>query len=317
MAPPRRSYYEYEDNSSDEMSDATNDGPPPRRQRTSISSTKSENSENTVRRRVRGPSKKPCPNKNAQMARLNREKKKQYVESLEGQLNYYTERTERYKRIIHKQSINERRLQAEVNYLKSVLRNKSSITKLLESLNANLNRSRPNQEQTCSSQNERSTPAKFPIFSEGKRKQLLEDSKIESGEGLFHHEDYDFLAETDRIESNYGGGPLLSELSSKPESLGCQLTPPGMENNYQSLQDNLSLVPSSLDSFDIFEYCGLDEANALDIDTPPDSLPEESYFNNSDNLGKNSGICLHVNSSRVSLEFCASCQMNSIHSEME
>lgn len=275
------------------------------------------------------------------MARLNREKKKQYVESLEGQLNYYTERTEHYKRIIHKQSINERRLQAEVNYLKSVLKNKSNISKLLESLNANLNRSRPNQEQTCSSPNETGTHAKVSIFSEGKKKQFFEDSKIKSDEGLFHNGDYDFLAETDRIVSNYGktpqeltlpqldpslkndhdytspllsagDGPLLSGYSAKPENIGCQLTPPGMENNYQPLQDNLSL-----DTFDIFDYCGLDEASALDIDTPPDSILEETYFNNSDNLAKNAGICLHVNSSRVSLEFCASCQMNSMHSEIE
>lgn len=305
MAPQRFSAYKYEDcYSSDEMSDATDDGPPLERQRTSIFvKAESVSAEKVVRGRK--PSKTPSLNKNAQLARKNRERKKQYLEGLEGQVKCLKELNDGYRSIIHEQSVNERRLQAEVNYLESVLHKKSSITNFMGSLNENL-KSRPNQEETCSSRNEKAIHAKEKLFS---KKEILEDIKTEPDNGVLGGR-YEALAEFDdcgktslkspQLDHNFNSdhiSPLLSAeegplLGLKSESFDHQLplTPLSLEDNsdkYQSLQHDLNIEPPNLlpsDNFDIVAYfSGLDgEVSALDFETQPIPFMEENYFDHSD-----------------------------------
>ena len=268
--------YEYQDNSTDGMSDATNDGLPPKRQRKSTSTNSKFSEDSCVRRRGRRSSKNACPNRNAQMARENREKKKKYIQHLEGQVKHYSEQTKRCESIIQKQQINERRLQAKVAYLQSILNNRSNITVLLKSLNENLKKNVPNQEQMYS-------------------RPILEDSKIQSNDQLVHNGNCEDLAQTERIELYGRNSPEFVDLypnlnlyvysitpanhllltgddpflSPKPESVDLPFTPVSTEDiseKYHSLKDNLDL-----------ENCGLDEARALDFGTQPNPFFEDIY----------------------------------------
>lgn len=63
-----------------------------------------------TRRRGRGPSKRPCQNRNAQMARQNRLRKKAYLEKIEHKLLYYQQENKNLVNIIRKQSADVRRL---------------------------------------------------------------------------------------------------------------------------------------------------------------------------------------------------------------
>ncbi|CAG5083285.1 Protein of unknown function [Cotesia congregata] len=99
-----------------------------------------EQSEFQKRKRGRGPSKRPCLNRNALMARANRQKKKEYVEHIESKLMHYRQEIKELTTKNQKQCIDLKRLTAEVSYLKNILNNNSSITSLLKSMNEILSR---------------------------------------------------------------------------------------------------------------------------------------------------------------------------------
>ncbi|PBC32504.1 hypothetical protein APICC_07421 [Apis cerana cerana] len=90
------------------------------------------------RKRGRGPSKRPCLNRNALMARENRLRKKAYLEKIENKLSFYQQENKNLVNIIKKQGIDIKRLSGEVAYLKSVLNNNTSITTLLRTINDGL-----------------------------------------------------------------------------------------------------------------------------------------------------------------------------------
>ncbi|KAG7197036.1 hypothetical protein KM043_017568 [Ampulex compressa] len=76
-------------------------------------SDKRSNDNTVTRRRGRGPSKRPCQNRNAQMARQNRLRKKAYLEKIEHKLLYYQQENKNLVNIIRKQSADVRRLSGQ------------------------------------------------------------------------------------------------------------------------------------------------------------------------------------------------------------
>ncbi|KAJ8674868.1 hypothetical protein QAD02_010654 [Eretmocerus hayati] len=92
------------------------------------------------RKRGRGPSKRPCLNRNALMARENRQRKKEYMERIEGKLKDYQQEHHELSSTIQKQATEIKRLNAEVTYLKTVLNNNTVISSLLKSMNDSLKR---------------------------------------------------------------------------------------------------------------------------------------------------------------------------------
>ncbi|XP_074099795.1 uncharacterized protein LOC141527929 isoform X2 [Cotesia typhae] len=110
-----------------------------------------EASELQPRKRGRGPSKRPCLNRNALMARANRQKKKEYVEHIESKLMHYRQEIKELTTKNQKQCIDLKRLTAEVSYLKNILNNNSSITSLLKSMNEILARGRRKSKGEASS----------------------------------------------------------------------------------------------------------------------------------------------------------------------
>ncbi|KAJ8688639.1 hypothetical protein QAD02_024434 [Eretmocerus hayati] len=92
------------------------------------------------RKRGRGPSKRPCLNRNALMARENRQRKKEYMERIEAKLKAYQQEHHELSSTIQKQAAEIKRLNAEVTYLKTVLNNNTIISSLLKSMNDSLKR---------------------------------------------------------------------------------------------------------------------------------------------------------------------------------
>lgn len=99
----------------------------------------------TARRRGRGPSKRPCLNRNALMARENRQRKKEYIERIENRLQACQKDNMELSTTIKQQNIEIKRLTSEVSYLKTVLNNKSRISALLQAMNESLQRMHGNE----------------------------------------------------------------------------------------------------------------------------------------------------------------------------
>ncbi|CAB0033138.1 unnamed protein product [Trichogramma brassicae] len=91
-----------------------------------------------ARRRGRGPSKRPCLNKNALMARENRQRKKEYVEKIEAELASLQKENHELRSTIECQSGEIKKLSCEVKYLKNVLRNDTLVTTLMKAMNDSL-----------------------------------------------------------------------------------------------------------------------------------------------------------------------------------
>ncbi|KAK0161310.1 hypothetical protein PV327_009794 [Microctonus hyperodae] len=133
--------YYAENSSSDELdSIPDNDLSSSRANGCSNGSNNSDKNESKSRKRGRGPSNKPCINRNALMARQNRQKKKEYVESIENKLAYFRNENRKFVDIVKRQNINLKRLNAEVTYLKNILKNNTTITALLSSMNTIMNK---------------------------------------------------------------------------------------------------------------------------------------------------------------------------------
>ena len=92
------------------------------------------------RRRGRGPSKRPCLNRNALMARENRQRKKEYIERIENKLKYYQQEHANLNTTIQKQALEIKKLTNDVNYLRTVLKNSTLISNLLASMNDSLSK---------------------------------------------------------------------------------------------------------------------------------------------------------------------------------
>ena len=104
----------------------------------SSSASLSGKSPPTQRRRGRGPSKRPCLNRNALMARENRQKKKQYIECMEESLKQLRDENHLLKDTINTQQDTIKQLKQEVHYLHNVVANAPEIEKLLRGINAHL-----------------------------------------------------------------------------------------------------------------------------------------------------------------------------------
>lgn len=126
------------------------------------------------RKRGRGPSKRPCLNRNALMARENRQRKKEYIERIEARLRVFQQENQELNGTIQRQALEIKKLSKEVVYLKNVLNNNSVITSLLSSMNESLGRMHgPDANKPCDAANAAAAcngldkPADFADFAAG------------------------------------------------------------------------------------------------------------------------------------------------------
>lgn len=330
------------------------------------------------RKRGRGPSKRPCLNRNALMARENRLKKKAYLEKIENKLLFYQQENKNLVNIIKKQGIDLKRLTGEVAYFKSVLNNNTSITALLKTINDGLQKIStqkrnslrlnhvsecPNEldvqhKCTCSTnvkenilntQNtdifitnvnndsliERGT-SKDPnneSFINSRRQLACKNSSIDKISSSFLDSDHNYTVSKSTIVN------VKNNLQSKEETnLITSTTNLISEDNYmdntKELNNLLPIAQADLPNanekkdtdtigidFDQFSSFNMDIFEDLpkcdEMMNTVDSLNDASNLFKADEISQtldNTGICLHVNSDKVSLEFCAICHLNSKNS---
>ncbi|XP_012169762.2 uncharacterized protein LOC100649668 isoform X1 [Bombus terrestris] len=330
------------------------------------------------RKRGRGPSKRPCLNRNALMARENRLKKKAYLEKIENKLLFYQQENKNLVNIIKRQGIDLKRLTGEVAYFKSVLNNNTSITALLKTINDGLqkistqkkNSLRLNRVSECSNELDVqhkctcSTNVKENILNiqntdifitnvnndsliergtskdqnnesyiNSRRQLACKNSSIDKISSSFLDSDHNYTISKSTIVN------VKNSLQSKEETnLITSTTNLISEDNYmdntKELNNLLPIAQADLPNanekkdtdtigidFDQFSSFNMDIFEDLpkcdEMMNTVDSLNDASNLFKADEISQtldNTGICLHVNSDKVSLEFCAICHLNSKNS---
>ncbi|KZC14841.1 hypothetical protein WN55_07418 [Dufourea novaeangliae] len=338
-----------------------------------------------TRKRGRGPSKRPCLNRNALMARENRLRKKAYVEKIENKLSFYQQENKNLISVIRKQGIDIKRLSTEVAYLRSVLNNNTSLSALLKTINEGLqkmstqknNSLYPNrgseypndlgthhkctcytnvkenilnaqnsnifitnvnndvlteQDATESQINECQTNTKKPIACNLSHC-LMERYYIDKSISFFLNFDYTYISFKNLAVDTRSSPKKKDMLNTTTESIS--------EDCYMdSTKDLDSLLPiNQIDLSSISNIVEKKDTDAIGIDFDQlssfnmdifEDLPKcDEMMNAVDDLNDttnlftegqiagstdNCGICLHVNSDRISLEFCSICHLNSKNS---
>lgn len=330
------------------------------------------------RRRGRGPSKRPCLNRNALMARENRLRKKAYLEKIENKLSFYQKENKNLVNIIKKQSIDIKRLNGEVAYLKSVLNNNTSITALLKTINDGLrkinaqkkNSFPPNHISGCT--NEADTQHKCTCYTNIKenilnsqntnifitnvnndalaehnttenennesymnprRQYTCKDSNIGKISSSFLDSDHTYTISknpTVDTKNNSQNMETLNAITSSTSSI----SEDGYIDNVKDLDSLLPITQTDLSTIEEkkdADAIGIDfdQLSTFNMDIFEDLPKCDEIMNTVGGLNDtanlfteeeisqtldNTGICLHVNSDKVSLEFCSICHLNSKNS---
>ncbi|XP_054011882.1 uncharacterized protein LOC128894257 isoform X1 [Hylaeus anthracinus] len=332
------------------------------------------------RKRGRGCSKRPCLNKNALMARENRQKKKAYLEKVESMLSFYQKENKNLTDVIRKQSIDIKRLTGEVAYLRNVLKNNTNISLLLKTINNGLrkintlqkNSFHPHHVSQCS--NESETQCKCTCYTDSKEKVLHpQNSNI-----FINNDNNDILTKHSISESQSSKSYVnnKNQIICKNHNID-KIFPLSLDSDHtyaisetsiadvkNSLNDKetINTITSTTDLFSGDTYVNdenefdcllpVTQGDLSNVDEKKDNDPigidfdQLSSFNmdifedlpkcdemmdsveslnDTSNLfteeetshsPDNTGICLHVNSDKVSLEFCSICHLNSKNSRL-
>ncbi|CAK9828733.1 hypothetical protein ANTRET_LOCUS6200 [Anthophora retusa] len=331
------------------------------------------------RKRGRGPSKRPCLNRNALMARENRLRKKAYLEKIENKLSFYQQENKNLANIIRKQGVDIKRLTSEVAYLKSVLYNNTSITALLKTINDGLrkistqkkNSFHPHHASECSNglgpqckctcytnlkenilntqntnifiTNTNSDPLtehntteenqSSDSYVNARRQFTCKDSSIDKISSSFLDLDHTYT-----VSKNPTVDVKNNSQTKQPTNMITSTTSSGSEDSYMNNSKELdNLLPitqadiSSVEEKKDTDAIGLDfdQLTSFNMDIFEDLPKCDEMMNTVDSLNDasnlfteegisqtldNTGICLHVNSDKVSLEFCSICHLNSKNS---
>ncbi|XP_076758061.1 uncharacterized protein LOC143427650 isoform X1 [Xylocopa sonorina] len=332
------------------------------------------------RKRGRGPSKRPCLNRNALMARENRLRKKAYLEKIENKLSFYQQENKNLVNLIRKQGIHIKQLSGEVAYLRSVLNNNTSITALLKTINDGLQKISTQKKSSfhlnhvadCSNelndaQQQKSTYAmnakqnvlnaqntnifvanvnddtlmentingsqSNESYVNPKRPFTCKDLNINNSSSSFLDSDHTYTISKNPavdIKSNLPNKEMANSITSTTSSISddsyidntkdldnlLPITQTELPNIAEKKDgDTMGIDFDQLSTFnmDIFE----DLPKCDEIMNSVDSLNEASNLFTEEEISHtldNTGICLHVNSDKVSLEFCSTCHLNSKNS---
>ncbi|XP_026668177.1 uncharacterized protein LOC108623544 isoform X1 [Ceratina calcarata] len=324
------------------------------------------------RKRGRGPSKRPCLNRNALMARENRLKKKAYLEKIENKLSFYQQENKNLVNLIRKQGIHIKQLSGEVAYLRSVLYNNTSITALLKTINEGLqkintqkNSIRPNhtsespnktipQQNSCNPKEELLNSPNKDIFiandnsnsfmehniNESQSSESYDDSRkqftcknldISKISSCFLDYDHTYTVSKNPavdIKNNLPNKDKTNTITSTTSSVSedsymdnaKELDPllPIAEADLPNEERKESDIAMDFDQLSTFNMDIFDDLpKCEDIMTSVDGLNDPTNLFTEDDISQtldNTGICLHVNSDKVSLEFCSICHLNSKNS---
>lgn len=229
-------------------------------------------SNNGIQRRpTRVPNLK-IQNRNALLARENRKRKKEMMDSLEKTCDDLQIHNKKLLKMMKLKDARTLKLEQEVRYLKSVIANRTEIVSVLKSLPkfpTKIKEEDVNDKSTGSG----SETASCETFDDNGSVKAIEDPFLPSITDDFLFPDLDVATEWDDILRN----PFTA-------------------------------------ATDFSDISKLDEIGILSPASSPmsDISTEHNYFEKSPLMSNESGagVCVHINSGRVSLEFCSTCHYN-------
>lgn len=277
----------------------------------------------------RMPTRKPDPkvsNRNAIMARENRRKKKEHMEVLQKTVEDTQIENRKLKKMLSIRNNTISKLTQESLYLRSVLANKTEIMSLLRTIQGNRTPITSSVLSFVADHNYQQTrvPAVRRISdsssgcspaSSMSPSSYIEDDK-ENGTVWTKHSDpflSSFTEQTNFIFTDLEIGSHTDFTTTETSAAYDQNI-----NDFQ-WENLLSEPPFKSDSSptNIADLRDIDDSEILSTNSSNTVKNEHNYFNNpitnkvADTRVSSPGICLHVSSGRVSLEFCASCHKNS------
>lgn len=300
-------------------------------------STASSLDESHLKHIERMPTRRPNPkifNRNALMARENRKKKKEHLEGLEKNVESLKMENKSLKKLLKKRSTMVTKLRDEGLYLKSIIANKTSIMALLKTIDGNkipmtssnlsfVTNKHLRNESSASTKNYTHQSNSGSCYSPTSTIQSFgdEDEHEEKENGTVTGYNDPFLSST--IIDNYFSFTDL-DFNTAPSSTVPDLPMGNWEsllNDDTPFQTTSSLNPrhSSIggSAVEDDEFCSSVDSDDHhhQTDLISNVSKEHNYFNNNFNEQQKQfdepGICLHLSSGRISLEFCASCHRSS------
>lgn len=196
-------------------------------------------------------------NRNALLARENRKRKKELMETLEKDVDILHDKNRRLHKIIKTQDSQMKKLEKEINYLKSVLKNHTEIVQILKSLSH--------------------APPRHNTMIEIDKSALINSPK------------------SDTISCNSSDDDLEAEnIHTEWDDI--------LKNPLNSVSD-FSDIPSmeQTSGFSPFSEISTDHNYS-------------HYKMNTFEEPSTPGICLHINTGRISLEYCSVCHHNASNS---
>lgn len=234
------------------------------------------------RRPTRVPNMK-IQNRNALLARENRKRKKEMMDSLEKTVNDLQCQNKKLLKMVKTKDSHTSKLEQEIRYLKSVITNRTEIVSVLKSLPKFPTKST----QVIGGKNNTTTTS---TGSETASCASLEDNgSVKATNDPFMPTIID-----DFLSSNLEVATEWDEILRNPFTASTDFS------DIPKLEDIGLLSPAS--------------SPLSEIST------EHNYFERSSLMSTDSGtagVCVHINSGRVSLEFCSTCHYNATNSWIE
>jgi hypothetical protein len=223
-----------------------------------------------------------CSSKNAVLARMNRLKKKYFVESLQRDVARLCDENAKLKQTLEGQSSLVCSLRKEVCYLKGVLANNKDISMLLKSI-------RNMRLPVTSSLSKHCQPNQIHATADHNYVCTRSGTNIESSFSDLINDDGAYLTLDDEKEPV----PVIADV------------PLCLSKPHDNIVDLPLLSPSDGNLCDT-EFSGCYLVQPTTFDSPEAGCAAD------DELFMDAGVCLHVAKRRVSLEFCSTCSSNAL-----
>lgn len=245
-----------------------------------------------TRRPTRVPNLK-IQNRNALLARENRKRKKEMMDSLEKTVSDLQVQNKKLLKMVKLKDSQTSKMEQEIRYLKSVITNRTEIVSVLKALpkfpmkisaikeEMKEEKLKPKDDFARSTGTETgSETASCETFDDNGSVQALDDPFLPTITDDFLFSDLEVATEWDQI----------------------------LRNPFNSATD--FTVMQKLDDIDILSPAS---SPMSEIST------EHNYFEKTSLMSSDSGagVCVHINSGRVSLEFCSTCHYNATNTWIE
>lgn len=240
-----------------------------------------------TRRPTRVPNLK-IQNRNALLARENRKRKKEMMDGLEKTVSDLQVQNKKLLKMVKLKDSQTLKMEQEIRYLKSVITNRTEIVSVLKAL------------------------PKFPVKISGIKEEIIQPKdEFARSTGTETGSDTASCETFDENGSVQAPDPFLPTITD--DFLFSDL-------EVATEWDQILRNPFS-SATDFSDMQKLDEIDILSPASSPMSeiSTEHNYFEKTSLMSSDSGagVCVHINSGRVSLEFCSTCHYNATNTWIE